>query len=86
MNRTGIIFCTVSLLATLVVFAAMIPASMVSKELAATASSCKTLSDDIEVEFQGILEDISIWDLIRYYLENPPAPGAVSKAQRFGGC
>lgn len=86
MNRTGIIFCTFSLLATLVVFAAMVPASMVSKELAVKASSCKTLSDDIEVEFHGVMEGISIWDLIRYYLENPPAAGSATTERQFGGC
>ena len=86
MNRPGIVFCTLTLLATLVVFAAMVPGSMVSRELAVAGSSCKTLSDDIEVEFQGVLEGISIWDLIRYYLENPPSVGSDIKERQFGGC
>ena len=86
MNRMGIVFCTLAMFVTLGVCALLAPAAMVSEELALTSNTCKTLSDNIEVELQGTLEGISIWDLIRYYLENPPAPGAVSKAQRFGGC
>ena len=86
MNRMGIVFCTLAMFVTLGVCALLAPAAMVSEELALTGNTCKTLSDNIEVELRGTLEGISIWDLIRYYLENPPAPGAVSKAQRFGGC
>ena len=86
MNRMGIVFCTLAMFVTLAVFALLVPAAMVSQEVAATGGSCKTLSDDIEVELQGTLEGISIWDLIRYYLENPPATGSAIKERQFGGC
>ena len=67
---------------------AMLPSAMVPVSVAAEAAKCKTLEDDIEVELSGVLEGVSMYDLLSHYLENPPSAqmGASARVRQFGGC
>ena len=72
MNRAGVIFCVVSIALSLALVMALMPSAMVPASVAADAATCKTLEDDIEVELSGVLEGVSMYDLLSHYLENPP--------------
>ena len=88
MNRAGLIFCAVALLLSVAVMMAMLPSAMVPASVAAEANRCKTLEDDIEVELSGVLEGVSMYDLLSHYLENQPTAqaGASARVRQFGGC
>ena len=88
MNRAGLIFCATALLLSVAVMMAMLPSAMVPVSVAAEAAKCKTLKDDIEVELSGVLEGVSMYDLLSHYLENPPSAqmGASARVRQFGGC
>ena len=88
MNRAGLIFCAVALLLSVAVMMVMLPSAMVPASVAAEANRCKTLEDDIEVELSGVLEGVSMYDLLRHYRENPPTAqaGASARVRQFGGC
>ena len=66
----------------------LMPSAMVPASVAADAATCKTLEDDIEVELSGVLEGVSMYDLLSHYLENPPTlqAGAAARVRQFGGC
>ena len=88
MNRAGLIFCAAALLLSVGVMMVMLPSAMVPVSVAAEAAKCKTLKDDIEVELSGVLEGVSMYDLLSHYLENPPSVqmGASARVRQFGGC
>ncbi len=88
MNRTGAIFCVVSILLSIGLIVAMMPSAMVPAAVSADAATCKTLEEDIEVELSGVLEGVSMYDLLSHYLENPPTlqAGAAARVRQFGGC
>jgi hypothetical protein len=66
----------------------MMPSAMVPISVAAEAATCKTLEDNIEVELSGVLEGVSLYDLLSHYLENPPTlrAEAAARVRQFGGC
>jgi hypothetical protein len=90
LNRTGVIFCSVSLVLTVAVCAvgfslAALPRATI--EAAKKPAPPETLP---ELDLPG-LGKVSVIDLMGYYIDNPPAPvgagGAVPAAtKRFGGC
>lgn len=88
MNRVGVIFCVASIALSLALVMALMPSAMVPASVAADAATCKTLEDDIEVELSGVLEGVSMYDLLSHYLENPPTlqAGAAARVRQFGGC
>ena len=88
MNRTGAIFCAGSILLSVAVIMVMMPSAMVPISVAAEAATCKTLEDNIEVELSGVLEGVSLYDLLSHYLENPPTlrAEAAARVRQFGGC
>jgi hypothetical protein len=88
MNRTGLIFSILSSVAVVSLLALLLPSAMVSVSKATNASQCKTLEEDIEIEFSGDLEGVSMYDLLSHYLENPPAIGSDNpgRMKQFGGC
>ncbi len=88
MNRAGVIFCVVSIALSLALAMVLMPSAMVPAAVSADAATCKTLEDDIEVELSGVLEGVSMYDLLSHYLENPPTlqAGAAARVRQFGGC
>lgn len=88
MNRTGLIFSILSLVVVVSLLALLLPLAMVSVSTATNASQCKTLKEDIEIDFSGNLEGVSMYDLLSHYLENPPAISSdnLGRVKQFGGC
>lgn len=89
LNRTGVIFCSVSLVLTIAVCAAGFSLSAMSRETVAaskTPAPPETLPD---LDLPGFGK-VSVIDLMGYYIDNPPAPvvagGAPPAVKRFGGC
>jgi hypothetical protein len=75
-------------LLSVAVIMVMMPSAMVPISVAAEAATCKTLEDNIEVELSGVLEGVSLYDLLSHYLENPPTlrAEAAARVRQFGGC
>lgn len=88
MNRAGYIFCVLSLLASAAIIGITMPYAMVPESKASAGLECRSLDEDIEIELVGVLEGVSMYDLLSNYLENPPAQqaGAASVIKQFGGC
>ncbi len=88
MNKAGYIFCVLSLLASVALIGVTMPYAMVSESVASAGLQCRSLDEDIEIELSGVLEGVSMYDLLSNYLENPPAreAGAASVIKQFGGC
>ena len=90
LNRTGVIFCSASLVVAGVVCAAgfsLATLPVATIEAAKTPAAPETLG---ELDLPGFGK-VSVIDLMGYYIDTPPAPvgavGAVPAAiKRFGGC
>ncbi|MDP2135295.1 MAG: hypothetical protein Q8J99_16965 [Sulfuritalea sp.] len=89
LNRTGVIFCSVSLVLTVAVCAAGFSLAALPREAVAaskTPAPPETLPD---LELPGFGK-VSVIALMGYYIDNPPAPvaagGAPPAVKRFGGC
>ncbi len=89
MNRTGIIFCTLSLVVVVFLAWALYPlAAMAPEKLAGwTVPVEPETLPDIDLGEYGT---VSVNELMGYYIENPPAaaaPGAAPvRRVRFQGC
>ncbi|WP_126444935.1 hypothetical protein [Sulfuricystis multivorans] len=90
LNRTGVIFCSVSLVTAAVVciggfrLAALPKATIEAAQVPVPPESLP------ELDLPGFGK-VSALDLIGYYIDNPPAPvnaggGAAAAPKRFGGC
>lgn len=89
LNRTGVIFCSVSLVLAGVACAAGFSLAALPRE-AIAASKKPTLPETLpELDLPGFGK-VTVIDLMGYYIDNPPAPvtagGAPPAAKRFGGC
>jgi hypothetical protein len=90
LNRTGVIFCSVSLVVTFVLCAAGFSLAALPRatvEAAKIPAPPETLP---ELDLPGFGK-VSVIDLMGYYIDNPATPvgagGAASAAAKhFGGC
>jgi len=90
LNRTGVIFCSVSLVLAVAVCAvgfslAALPRAAI--EAAKRPAPPETLPD---LDLPGFGK-VTVIDLMGYYIDNPPAPvgaggAAPAATKRFGGC
>lgn len=90
LNRTGMIFCSASLLAAAVVCAAGFSLAALPRETLTAAKVPAPPESLPELDLPGFGK-VAVLDLMGYYIDNPPAPagsdgGAVPAAKRFGGC
>jgi len=90
LDRTGVIFCSASVVLAMLVSAIGFSLGALPPETirAATVPMPPESLPDIDIPNFG---QVSIIDLMGYYIDNPPAPagapGASAPAvQRFGGC
>ena len=90
LDRTGVIFCSASLVIAVLVSAIGFSLATMPPEMlrAAKAPVPPENLADIDIPNFG---RVSVIDLIGYYIDNPPAPAGASGAsapatQRFGGC
>lgn len=90
MSRAGPIFCVVAILASLAAsavgyFLAALPAEVVAA--ARTPTPPERMGD---IDLGKGFGQISVLDLVGYYIEHPPAPpsstGVPARVRRFGGC
>ncbi len=89
MDRPSLIFCTLSLVITIGLAVAFIPAAAITMDKLTgwtVAAEPETLPD-VNLGEYGM---VSVSELIGYYIENPPAPVAAgagpSRPVRFQGC
>lgn len=89
LNRTGVIFCSVSLAITGVVCAAGFSLAALPRATVEAAKTPAPPESLPELDLPG-LGKVSVIDLIGYYIDNPPAPvgagDAAPATKRFGGC
>jgi len=89
LNRTGVIFCSVSLVLAGVVCAAGF--SLAALPRATIEASKKPAPPESlpELDLPGFGK-VTVIDLMGYYIDNPPVPvsagGGAPAAKRFGGC
>ncbi len=90
MNPSSLVFCALSVIATVLVSALGFSIFAMPREAvvaARTPTPAERLGDiDLGKDFGRV----PVVDLVGYYLENPPAAAPASaaspKARRFGGC
>lgn len=90
MNRSSLVFCVLSVIATVLLSAAGFSVFAMPRDAvvaARTPTPAERLGDiDLGKDFGRV----PVVDLVGYYLENPPAAAAggaaPAKARRFGGC
>jgi len=89
LNRTGVLFCSVSLVVTVVVCAVGFSLAALPRETIAASKQPAPPETLPEVDLPGFGK-VSVIDLMGYYIDNPPASVAASAApaavKRFGGC
>jgi len=90
LNRTSVIFCSVSLAITGVVCAAGFSLAALPRATVEAARIPAPPEALPELDLPG-LGKVSVIDLVGYYIDNPPAPvgagdAAPAATKRFGGC
>lgn len=89
LNRTGVIFCSVSLVLTVAVCAVGFSLAALPRETIAASKQPAPPETLPELDLPGFGK-VSVIDLMGYYIDNPPAPvaagGAPPAVKRFGGC
>lgn len=90
LNRTGLIFCSVSLMLAGVVCAAGFTLAALPRETIAAAKKPAPPETLPDLELPGFGK-VTVIDLMGYYIDNPPAAvgtgvGAPEATKRFGGC
>jgi hypothetical protein len=89
LNRTGVIFCSVSLVLTVAVCAVGFSLAALPRATVEAAKKPAPPEALPELDLPGFGK-VTVIDLMGYYIDNPPAPvtagGAPPAAKRFGGC
>lgn len=89
LDRTGVIFCSVSLAIAAVACVGGFQLAALPKETIAAAKVPVPPESLPELDLGGFGK-VTVLDLMGYYIDNPPAPVAVAGAapapKRFGGC
>ncbi|MDP2811125.1 MAG: hypothetical protein Q8O34_13340 [Rhodocyclaceae bacterium] len=90
LNRTGVIFCSASLVVSAVVCAAGFSLAALPRATVEAAKKPAAPETLPELDLPGFGK-VSVIDLVGYYIDNPPAPvgvggAAPAAAKRFGGC
>ena len=90
MSRAQVfLFCVLSLAATLGVCAVLFPYASMSSVEVETAGKPRPMEDFDLVDLGEDYGMLSVFDLVGYYLDNPPQPpaaGAAPRKKHFGGC
>ena len=82
-------FCALCLLATISLFAALFPYSAMTREQVISAQQPLPMEDFAPVDLGEDYGQLSVFDLIGYYIDNPPKPETVDNEpgkKYFGGC
>ncbi|MFN4148755.1 MAG: hypothetical protein ACK4E4_04310 [Rhodocyclaceae bacterium] len=90
LDRTGVIFCSVSLIVASAACIGGFQLAAMPKSVVAAAKVPVPPETLPELDL-GAFGKVSVLELMGYYIDNPPAPvtagnGAVAAPKRFGGC
>lgn len=89
LNRTGVIFCAVSLVLAGVVCAAGFSLAALPRETIAASKKPVPPETLPDIDLPGFGK-VTLIDLMGYFIDNPPTPAtagdAPSATKRFGGC
>ena len=90
LDRTGVIFCSASLVIAALVSAVGFSLATLPPETVRAGKVPVPPESLPDIDIPGFGK-VSVIDLIGYYIDNPPAPVGTSGAstpatQRFGGC
>lgn len=90
LNRTSVIFCSVSLALTAAICTAGFSLAALPRATIDAAKQPATAESLPELELPGFGK-VSVIDLMGYYIDNPPAAAsaggsAPAATKRFGGC
>ena len=84
-----LLFCIVSLAGTVAVYAALFPHTSMSPAEVEAARNPMPMEEFDLVDLGSDYGQLTVFELVGYYLENPPEATAVETAPRkkhFGGC
>ncbi len=82
-------FCALCLLAAVALSAVLFPYSAMTREQVMSAQEPLPMEDFDLVDLGEDYGELSVFDLIGYYIDNPPEPATLENATRkkhFGGC
>ncbi len=85
----SIVFCILSLALTVGVFAWLFPYAAMSESQAQSVSEPATMEEFDLIDLGDDYGQLTIYELVGYFLENPPEPetaATVSRKKHFGGC
>lgn len=90
MNRAGLIFCVVAVLASLAASAVGFFLAALPTDVVAAARNPTPPERMGDIDLGKDFGRISVLDLVGYYIEHPPAApsstGVPARVKRFGGC
>ncbi len=92
MSRLSIfLFCAGSLCASVGLASILFPLAAMSPNEVSAASSPRDMQDFADIDMGEDYGEMSVAELMGYYLENPPAPPAAgmpapAPKRHFGGC
>lgn len=88
LSRKVVIFNTLSLVVTLGLAVVLFPYVVVPDEKRAAAEQPLPVEEFADVNLGPDYGEVSVAELMGYYIENPPAPASADAPQRqhFGGC
>lgn len=88
MDRDSIVFCVASLVVSVLIAFVAFPFVAMDGETVAAAATPMPAYEMGEVDVGNGFGELSVDELMAYYVENPPAVAAADAAPeiRFGGC
>lgn len=90
MDRASLIFCAAALALSFAVSAAGFSLAALPPEVVRAARTPTPAEKLPPVDLGGGFGQVSVIDLVGYYIDNPPAPAATSAGpaavRHFGGC
>lgn len=88
MNRSSVIFCVLSLLASGAICAVGYSLAAMPRAAVSAARTPMPAERMGEIDLGRDFGRVSVLDLVSYYVEHPPASAAAGapRPRRFGGC
>jgi hypothetical protein len=90
LNRTGVIFCSVGIVAAAVACSVGFALAAMPSDVLQVSKTPAPAESFPDVDIPGFGK-VSVLDMMGYFIDNPPAPvgsenSSAPAVQRFGGC